>query len=217
ADALCRLLRIAQDWQQVELLVIGERAVAQLALARGDLGTAQEALQKAEALYAQEEYANNARWVVETRVQVWLAQGNLAEASNWAAQTTLSPEAWDPLRKWEVLLLVRVALAQQQYARAVETLERFREHLDQPADIEKTREWMELSVGALHHTCKTARAARVVARLLAMTEPEGWIRLYLDAGEPMRRALEALLEAAGKGGPDAPQEEGNSVSAVSIS
>src|SRR6266699_3248917 len=220
SDALRRLLRIAQDWQQVELLVIGERAVAQLALARGDLGTAQEALHKAEALYAQEEFANNARWVVETRVQVWLASRNLAEASNWAAQTTLSVEAWDPLRKWEVLLLVRISLAQQQYARAVETLERFREHLDQPADnlnIEKMLEWMVLSVVALHHAGKRAQAARVAARLFAMTEPEGCIRLYLDAGEPMRQALEALLEAAGKGGPDAPQEEGNSVSAVSIS
>jgi LuxR family transcriptional regulator, maltose regulon positive regulatory protein len=220
SDALCRLLRIAQDWQQVELLAIGERAVAQLALARGDLGTAQEALHKAEALIAQEEFANNARWVGETRVQVWLASRNLAEASTWAAQTTLSPQNWDPLRKWEVLLLVRVSLAQQQYAQAVETLERFSEHLDQPADtlnIEKMLEWMALSVVALHHAGKRAQAAQVAARLFALTEPEGCIRLYLDAGEPMREALETLLEAASKGGPDAPQEEGSSASAVSIS
>src|SRR5207247_336226 len=33
SDALHRLLCIAQDWQQVELLVMGERAVARLALA----------------------------------------------------------------------------------------------------------------------------------------------------------------------------------------
>src|SRR2546423_4200740 len=198
SDALRRLLRIVQDWQQVELLVIGENAVARLALARGDLGTAQEALHKAEALFEQEEFANNVRWVVDTRVQVWLAQSNLAEASNWAAQTTLSPQAWDPLRKWEVLLLVRVALAQQQHARAVETLERFREHLDQPADIEKTLEWMALSVVALHHMGKSAQAARVAALLLAMSCPEAWHPLYLELAEPMRRALEALLEAAGQ-------------------
>src|SRR5258708_6108169 len=189
SDALQRLLRIAQDWQQVELLVIGERSVAQLALARGDLDTAQEALHKAEALYAQEEFANNARWVVETRVQVWLAQGNLAEASTWAAQTTLSPQAWDPLRKWEVLLLVRVLLAQQQYARAVETLERFREHLDPLAGIEKTLEWMALSVVALHHAGKRAQAVPVAAPLLAIAEPEGYLRPYLGIWEPTGQAL----------------------------
>jgi LuxR family maltose regulon positive regulatory protein len=217
SDVLQRLQSLAHDWQQVELLAMGERAAARLALAKGDLGTAQEALHKAEALSEQEEFANNVRWVVEARVQVWLAQGNLAEASNWAAQITLSPQEWDPLRKWEVLLLVRVFLAQQQYALAVETLERFRELLDQPADIEKAFEWMVLCVVALHHAGDSVQASRVAARLFALTEPEGYLRLYLDAGEPMRQSLLALLEVADKGVPDESQEEGNSVPAVFLS
>jgi ATP/maltotriose-dependent transcriptional regulator MalT len=208
SDTLLHLLRIAQDWQQVELLAMGERAVVRLGLARGDLNTVQKALHKAEALLELEEYSNNVRWVTETRVQVWLAQGNLVEAGNWAEQTMLSLEDWDPLRKWEVLLLVRVLLAQQQYARAVETLERFREHLNQPADIEKTFEWMALYVVALHQTGKCEQMVSVGARLLTMTEPESWVRLYLDAGEPMHQALEALLEANGKGGSDTSQEDG---------
>ena len=217
ADWLQRLQRFAQDWQQVELLAIGERAVVQLALAQGDLDTAQEALRKAEALLAQEEFANNARWVGEIRIQVWLASGNLAEASTWAAQTPLSPQNWDPLRKWEVLLLVRVLLAQQQYTSAAELLERFREHLDQPADIEKTLEWMALSVVALHHAGKSAQAMPLAVRLLQLSEPEGYLRLFLDRGEPMRQALSALLEAVGKEAPDAPQEKGNTIAATSIS
>jgi ATP/maltotriose-dependent transcriptional regulator MalT len=210
SEALHRLLRIAQDWQQVELLVMGERAAARLALARGDLETAQKAVHKAEAFLEQEEFANNVRWVIETRVQVWLAQGNLVEASNWATQITLSPQAWDPLRKWEVLLLVRVLLVQQQHTKAVETLERFREHLDQPADVEKTLEWMTLYVVALHHAGKSAQMVPIATRLLTMTEPEGWTRLYLDAGEPMQQALEALLAANDTGDLDTPQEDGNS-------
>ncbi len=195
SDALHRLQRIAQDWQQVELLMIGEGSVARLALARGDLGTAQEALQRAEALFEQEEFANNVRWVVETRVRMWLAQGNLAEASTWAAQTTLSLETWDPLRKWEVLLLARVALAQQKSAQAVETLEHFSWHRDQPADIEKMLEWMALYVVALSHAGKAAQARTVAARLAQMTEPEDYIRVYLDAGPAMKEALKRLLEA----------------------
>jgi len=211
------LQRLAQDWQQVELLAMVERAVARLALAQGDLDTAQEALHNAEALLAQEEFANNARWVGETRIQVWLESGNLVQVSTWAAQTTLSQHDRDPLRKWEVLLLVRVLLAQQQYARAVEMLEHFREHLDQPADIEKTLEWMALSVVALHHAGKSAQAAHVATRLLALTEPESYLRLYLDRGEPMRQALSALLEVVGKETPDVPQEEESTSAAISIS
>jgi LuxR family maltose regulon positive regulatory protein len=33
----------------------------------------------------------------------------------------------------------------------------------------------------------------VAARLFALTEPEGFLRVYLDEGGPMRQALEALL------------------------
>ncbi len=216
-DWLQRLQRFAQDWQQVELLAMGERAVARLALAQGNLDTAQEALRKAEALLAQEEFATNARWVGETRIQVWLASGKLAEASTWAAQTMLSPQNWDPLRKWEMLLLVRVLLAQQQYTSAVEMLEQFSESLDQPADIEKTLEWLALTVVALHYAGKLAQARPIAARLLAMTEPESYLRLYLDVGEPMRQTLSALLEVVGKEAPDAPQEERNTIATTSIS
>jgi LuxR family maltose regulon positive regulatory protein len=99
------------------------------------------------------------------------------------------------LRKWEVLLLARVALAQQKSAQAVETLERFSWHRDQPADIEKTLEWMALYVVALSHAGKVAQARTVAARLLTMTEPEDYIRVYLDAGSPMKQALKMLLEA----------------------
>jgi LuxR family maltose regulon positive regulatory protein len=194
SDILQRLQRIAQDWQQVELLMIAERSAARLALARGALGTAQEALQRAEALFEQEEFVNNVRWVVDTRVQMWLAQGNVPEASAWAAQTTLSPKTWDSLRKWEVLLLARVDLAQQKPAQAVETLERFSWHEEQPADIEKMLEWMVLDVVALFQAGRVGQARTVAARLLAMTEPEGYIRVYLDAGSSMQQFLKILLE-----------------------
>ena len=198
SDALRQLLQIAQDWQQVELLAIGKRAVVQLALAQGDLGSAQETLQEAEALLKQEEFANNARWVVDARIQLWLAQGRLTTASAWAANAIASLVTWDPLRTWEVLLVVRVALAQQHYVRAVELLERFREGLDQSADTEKRLEWMALYVVALYHAGNSTDAAYIAGRLFALTEPEGYVRLYLDAGEPMRNTLMALLDGLRK-------------------
>jgi ATP/maltotriose-dependent transcriptional regulator MalT len=196
SDVLRRLLRIAQDWQQVELLVIGERSTARLALARGDLDTAQEALRRAEALFEHDAFVNNVRWVVDTRVRLWLAQGNLADAGVWAAQTqtALTTRDWDPLRKWEVLLLARVALAQRKSTRVVETLERFSWHRDQPADIEQTLEWMALYVVALFQAARAAQAQTVAARLLAKSETEGYIRIYLDAGSAMKQALKTPLE-----------------------
>lgn len=209
SDWLRRLIHIGQDWQQVDLLILGEVCSARLALARGDISTAQEALQKLEALVEQEGFADHAPWVVQTRVRLWLAQSDLAQASEWATQTTLSPEAWDPSRKWEVLLLVRVFLAQQQYTQAVQMLDRFRKHLDRPADSEPTIEWMALRVVALHLAGTNGQAAQGAAHLLALTEPEGCIRVYLEAGEPMKQVLKTWLSA--------PLQDDPTASEVSVS
>ena len=209
SDSLRRLMHLGQDWQQVDLLILGEVCSARLALARGDISTAQVALQKLEALVEREGFAEHAPWVVQTRVRLWLASRNLAQASEWATQTTLSPEDWDPLRKWEVLLLVRVFLAQQQYTQAVQMLDRFRKHLDRPADSEPTIEWMALYVVALHLAGKNEQAARGAARLLALTEPEGCIRVYLEAGEPMKQVLKTWLSA--------PLQDDPTASEVSVS
>jgi LuxR family maltose regulon positive regulatory protein len=43
---------------------------------------------------------------------------------------------------------------------------------------------------------------RIATRLLALTEPEGYIRVYLDAGEPMKHVLQRLLEASQCDAPD---------------
>src|SRR6266566_2871772 len=204
SDWLKRLQRIAQDWQQVELLVRGEICSGRLALARGDLETAQQALQRLEALLEQEGFAYHAPWVSMLRVQWWLAQGNLAEASEWATQAMFSVDAWDPLRKGEMLMLVRVSLAQHKYAQAIEMLEHWSQYLDRSADCETAIQFLALRVVALHQAGKREQAAHVAARLLAMTEPEGYIRVYLDAGPPMKHVLKALLAALQDGEPGAP-------------
>jgi len=198
------LQQIAQDWQQVELLVRGEICSGRLALARGDLETAQQALQRLEALLEQEGFAYHAPWVSMLRVQWWLAQGNLAEASEWAAQAMDSLDTWDPLRKREMLLLVRVSLAQQNAAQAIEMLERWSQYLDQSGDSETALQFLALQVAALQQAGKREQAAAVAARLLTLTEPEGYIRVYLDAGTPMKQVLKALLAALQDGKPGAP-------------
>src|SRR5260370_34944251 len=166
ANSLHSLRRIAQDWHQVELLSLGERALVQPSLGRGDLAAAHQALQKVEMLLEQEEFAGHARWVTALRVGYWLAEANLAEASNWAAQTMFSPKAWNPLRKGEVLMLVRVFLAQQQYTRAVETLENLRQHLDRPGDIETTINFLGPCREAAHQSGKRGHTPTVATPTL---------------------------------------------------
>ncbi|HLZ58192.1 MAG TPA: LuxR C-terminal-related transcriptional regulator [Ktedonosporobacter sp.] len=202
-DWLERLRRQAQNWQQMQLLATTEIFSAQLGLAKGDLAAAQEALHQLEILLGQGALAYHAPWITVLRVQLWLAQGDLATATEWAAQSTVAEQSWSPLRRWELLMLVRVLLADSQYERAFEILERFRQHLDREGVIDTVLEFRALSFVALHHMGKREQAQQVAGRLFAMTEPEGHLRVYLDEGLQMRQALCALIAQSGDTASDA--------------
>jgi LuxR family transcriptional regulator, maltose regulon positive regulatory protein len=141
-------------------------------------------------------------------VKYWLAAGNLDVASSWAKQVVFSPETWNSNRKWEVLSLVCVYLARQEYTQALAVLEGFSGELDRPGDIDTTIGFLALYAVALHHGGKREQARAVAVRLLALTEPEDYIRVFLDLGEPMREMLESLLST--------PSQQENSLPPTSV-
>jgi LuxR family maltose regulon positive regulatory protein len=91
-------------------------------------------------------------------------------------------------------MLVRVYLAQGRYPEAIEVLERFGALANRPGDVATTIEFLALQAVALHDAGQREHAHSVAARLLALTQPDGYVRLYLDAGEPMRQVLLSLDE-----------------------
>ena len=193
AGSLQQALRIAQDWQQVDLLTSGHLYMTWISLARGDLAAAGQEMHLAEVLVQQERFALSPISVEVARVQYWLAAGDLEAARTFAQQVLFSPETWDPNKKWAVLMLVRVYLALHQSPQALDILERFRELLDRPGDIYMTIQMLALQVVALHQAGKREQALAATARLLALTERDGYIRVYLDQGELMRQVLLAFL------------------------
>ena len=198
AGSLQQTLRIAQDWQQVDLLISGHLYMTWISLARGDLAAADKEMNQAEALAQQERFALSPVSVEVARVHYALAAGDLEAARTFAQQVVFSPEAWDPNEKWAVLMLVRVYLALHQSPQALEILDRFRELLDRPGDIYMTIQMLALQVVALHQAGKREQALAATARLLDLTEPEGYLRVYLDQGEPMRQALLEFLASHGR-------------------
>jgi LuxR family transcriptional regulator, maltose regulon positive regulatory protein len=88
---------------------------------------------------------------------------------------------------------IRVSLALQHYPRVLEWLEQFREHLDRPGNIYLTMDYLASYALALHQAGKREKVQAVITRLLAMTEPEGSLRVYLDAGQPMKQVMQTLL------------------------
>jgi LuxR family maltose regulon positive regulatory protein len=195
-EACGRLQTLIEDatiWQHSDLLLSGYLTLMQVELAIGDLPAVQQALQAFEQLEAHQGYAYHWRWLPLRRVQWWLAQGQVKEASGWATSVIFPQGAWDGFLYDAFPTVIRVYFAQRRWTETLDLLEQWSGHLDRPANIEITITYLAQLLVALHQTGKNEQANEIAARLFALTEPEGYLRMYLDEGEPMRQALLAWL------------------------
>ncbi|HET8851583.1 MAG TPA: LuxR C-terminal-related transcriptional regulator, partial [Ktedonobacteraceae bacterium] len=194
ARALLRMVVYhAAAWQQLELLTWGYAELIQVELARSDRPAAELALHEVEQLVQRERFGIYPAWLPAMRAQWWLAQGQLEVASTWAASVVFPEGPWEGRWYDAFPVVMRVYFAEHRFREAVELLDSFRGHLDRPANIELTIIFLAQSLVALHHAGQREQAHMIAARLFALTEPEGYLRVYLDEGEPMRQALLALL------------------------
>src|SRR5262249_1239184 len=195
---LWQMIGDAHLWQQDELELVGYRLLAEVELNAGDLVQAQQDLQKAEQLAQHHRFARHTSWMEALRVQLWLAEGKVAAVNDWAAYVACHADAWNTpqhLPDLTVAALVWVYLVQHQYKEALKTLERFSTYLEQPGCISMTIRFLALQVVALHYSGKPEQVRAAAVRLLALSEAEGYIRVYLQKGQLMRRVLKSLLRA----------------------
>jgi LuxR family maltose regulon positive regulatory protein len=194
-EARVRLRAVIQDaatWQQSDLLQSGYIRLMQIELARGDLFGVQHILQEFEQLEGHQGYYRR-NWLPIIRAQWWLAQGQMKEAANWAFSVVFPQGAWERNLYDAFPVVMRVYFAQLRWTEALEQLERFSEVLGHSTNRRIALTYLAQYMVALHHTGRSAQVYEVAARLFALTELEGYLRVYLDEGQPMRQVLEALL------------------------
>ena len=136
--------------------------------------------------------------VAAVQAQIELAQGDLAAAVGWAAASGLSPgDAELPyLREGEYLVLARVRIAQgcddpaAPFLRdALHLLERLLQDAEAKARMNSVLEILVLHALALEARGNRTGALSTLERALMLAEPEGYIRLFVDEGMPMRLLL----------------------------
>ncbi len=138
------------------------------------------------------------------RAQIELMQGSLAAAVRWTEASGLSAD--DDLtyqREREYLTFVRVRIAQGRenpagpfLFGAQRLLERLREDAEAKARMDSVLEILILQALALSAQGKGTEALPVLQRALTLAEPEGYIRLFVDEGEPI---VELLRQASARG------------------
>jgi LuxR family maltose regulon positive regulatory protein len=167
----------------------------------GDLDGALDALHEAERLHVPD-FNPDVHPLSALVARVWVRQGRLADAVGWARQRGLSAEDdLSYLREFEHITLARVLLARptrdeadRSVQQALDLLERL---LQAAEDGARTGSVIEILVlQALgYYSQGDARAALVrLERALALAEPEGYVRIFVDEGAPMTALLEATAE-----------------------
>jgi LuxR family maltose regulon positive regulatory protein len=189
------VIQHAYRWQDMNLLVWSYSTFVKVLLASAKMVEAEQALQEAQNLVQRTGFTVYEPDVIAAQVSLWLAQGNLSAAGAWANQYTFNPEVPEYIREEVYLALARVYLAQQQYEQCLQLLAPLLSRMER-----FERQWnvihlLALQIAALHCLGKTIQAQQSAVRLLTLTEPEGYIRVYLDAGQPMRQVLKMLLDA----------------------
>ena len=209
--SLEKVLRYARDLQNLEMLIIGYSYWIFILLAQGNLIGAQQAMQELEDIIQHERLASyHLNFLMWLRLRLCLVCGSLEKANELArdARRSLETEQTD-LAEVDYFLaaeLARLSLVLRQPEQAIQTLTPYLERAEQVQRQDVLIHLLAWYSVALDQAGKSKQALAVVARLLALTEPEGYIRVYLDVGEPMRQVLKALL--------DGPQDDEESASPI---
>ena len=197
--SLEKMLRYGRDWQNLEMLVIGYTYWMLILLAEDNLPGAQQAMQELEDIVQHQRlFPSHAHFLIWLRLRLCLAGGDVEQATKVARQVrhSLETEQADPVEVTYFLAaeVARFSLALRQPEEAIQTLTPYLERVEQVQRQDALIHLLAVYSVALYQADKRKQAHAVVVRLLTLTAPEGYLRVYLEAGEPMRQLLKALLE-----------------------
>ncbi len=184
------------------IVMLGYGALARLRQARGDYKGAFATLDAFTQMARQRAFVPHlvARGAA-MQARLELAQGNLAAAIRWADASGLSPDDdLSFLREVEYLTLARVRIAQGRddpngpfLKDALRLLERLLHDAEGKARMNSAIEILALRALALQTQGDYVGGLAALERAVILAEAEGYMRLFLDEGEPMLALLSKLL------------------------
>ncbi len=131
------------------------------------------------------------------RAVLWAKQGDLDAARHWAGAAGLDVDGEiNYLREGEFILLARVLLAQGALGEAAGLISRLLEAAENGERWGRVIELLVLQTLVLNAREKQDQAVRTLSRALALAEPQNYVRIFVDEGEPMVRLL---YQAAAEG------------------
>jgi LuxR family maltose regulon positive regulatory protein len=174
-------LRLARQYERIiDRFIISEVFVARLKLARGDVDGAAENLARVSETARQKNFDLRLPEVAAAQVLVLIRQGKLKAAAKLAQAYNLSN------------CQARVHLAQGNVAAALGVLAAWRQGVEEKGWADERLRVMVLQALALHANGETEASVQQLSEALALAEPGGFVRLFVDEGASMLELLESV-------------------------
>ena len=170
----------------IDRVIISEVFLARLRLTRGDVDGAAAILAPAQRSAQQRNFTARLPEIAAVQVLVQLRQGQVAAAGQLARQYAL------PLSQ------ARVLLAQGDACEALAVLAAYRRQVEARDWQDERLKAMVLQAVAHHARGEKDQALQVLGDALALAEPGGFVRLFVDEGEPMRALIQDCRRLAEK-------------------
>ncbi|MFN8380617.1 MAG: LuxR C-terminal-related transcriptional regulator [Anaerolineales bacterium] len=171
-------------------------AMAQIRETQGDLEGALDLLDEAETLYMAD-FSPNVRPISALKARLWIKQGGLEKALDWAHERNLSIEE-EPsyLREFEQITFARILLSQCRSDHSIGSLhgamgllERLLKAADEGGRIGSVIEILILQALAHQMQEDIPVALSLLEHAMKLAEPEGYMRIFLAEGSSMAELI----------------------------
>jgi LuxR family maltose regulon positive regulatory protein len=191
AHHLGRSIELGRLWGNVEALSSDYVALARLRRAQGDPPGASDAIEEAEQLAkGRGVQVTAAAEVAAGRARLSMSTGDLPAVERWVRDCGLDLEGEiNPLREEEAIGLARALIALGQTDAAGRLLGRLLEVVENDRRQGRGIEILVLQALTYHAQDDQERALSALTRAVDLAEPEGYVRTFLDEGDPLRSLL----------------------------
>jgi LuxR family maltose regulon positive regulatory protein len=184
-------------------LTMVDLSIARIYLSQGNFGKVQALLEDArQHSRASSTTALDDNLTQLMQVRIWIVSGELDRAEQWARSRGLldkpmgeistlavgSVTAFE-LLQGEYLALVRLFLAQQESQKALEILEPLLLYNENKSQMRRVIEILVLQAIAYQQLGGGEAARQTFFKALALAEPEGYVRTFVDEGQPVAQLL----------------------------
>ena len=202
-DHMNKGLAMIAHWDKADDLALAKITLARIHLSQANQSGAMEAVKNATQLVQTRGVFSETRNAVDiTQVWLWLAQGDLQAANRWVAaqEERLS---FDQKTEYEneltYITLARVMIAVNNPGEAIYLLSNLEKNARLEGRCGRLIEILILKALGMMCVGDKEQAGTALNESLALAEPEGYARIFLDEGSPMQHMIAQWLSCAEPG------------------